>query len=459
MTEKNTTEVEVMPPHDLETEKAVIWHMIHRSQSLTQSRPIRPGIFYDERNAIIGEQVLELSQGLGPEEGIDLLILSHYLQEIDLLERAGGPGYLADVCSQDYYDSAVSLNQYLTILDELYMRRQHRRIGQRLIEASGNLHQDPQEIAQKTAELMTRGATPPDLQTDASARSNVTVALVQAAYAEAKELAQSGRKYAGIDTGFHQLSDRLNGLRKAELTILGARPSIGKTTLALQIACHAARHESVRVGILSLEMSQAQIGRRLIDLLGGLDPNRHGRGLLTPEEELLKGAAETELGTMDIRIYSGCQQIDALTSVLMANPEIDLWIVDHLHLIRGADRNSRHDEITGFCQILKDITITQDVPILCLAQLNRKLEERADKKPMVEHLRESGSIEECADNVLLLWRPGCYPELLRQDPQFKTLVEIYATKLRYGQPGTVFLDWENDRAIFLNEQIKRPQFI
>ena len=430
--------------------------MIFHSNKLKTSLPVRSEIFYDERNRILADVILELLTSFDEDEGLDPVILNHHLGELQLLDRVGGLVYLNDIYTEDLWGSAVNINQYVQILDKLHERRESRIAGYDLLRGSSDPQVCPQEIARQAQQRVEQAAPDPQL-VDQTSSSTTTVELVRAEYAAAKELAAAGRRYAGLDTGFIELSERLNGLRKSELTILGARPGVGKTTLALEIACHASRQEQARVGVISLEMSQAQIGRRVIDLLGGLDPARHARGLLNADEELRKSAAENELARMDLRVYSGCQHPEKLTEIVRSH-SCDLWIVDHLHMIRGERSSSRHNEITEYCQQLKDLTVGQEVPMLLLCQLNRDLEKTLDKRPHIEHLRESGSIEECADNVLLLWRPGIYPELIAREPGLETLVEINAAKLRYGVPGPIPLEWDPAKAIFKNRD-RRLEFV
>lgn len=413
--------------------------------------------FSDSRH----RQIFQALTGLQRQgRAADLIILGEELKREKALEDAGGYEYLAEIASQDGPNASIPSRalEYVQILRQYGQRRHLYRTSEEL-QQQVEREDSPEEVVQTLRRL----ADDPDFLPWSSEESNAHQIASETleAYEEAEKLHQSGRSYAGIDTGFGVLNNLLNGLRPAELTVLAARPSIGKTTLALQIALHAARSDDCAVGILSLEMSRPQLGARLSCFLGGTDPELQRRGSLEGEARDNYIEAVAELSRLPINIFCADRHIDQIAGRLSQPEKPDLWIIDHLHRIHGPG-NSHHEKITEQVGRIKDLAVDYNVPILLLAQLNRSCEDRPDKKPQLSDLRESGSIEEHADNCLMIHRPGFYASERAKrpdDPNIASEVYLLAEKTRFGPVGEVPLRWDPNSAQFANEDHYREPSI
>lgn len=279
------------------------------------------------------------------------------------------------------------------------------------------------------------------------------------AHNRAKALADQGRTFAGLDTGFEMLNDALNGLCPGELTVLGARPSIGKTTLALQMAVNVAKQDKVKVGIVSLEMTRTQMGTRIACIEASLNPEKQRKGLLTDQEAERFVEATKVIARLPMCFYCEDRTIEGIAERIRREKDVALWIVDHLHRIVGGTAERDHERLGGYAHALADLAVTSQKHILLVSQLNRGSEDKADHRPQISDLRGSGSIEEHAVNVLLLHRPGFYTDMREQfkgkgkEAELAALIgvaEIHAEKLRFGLVGMRDLAWDQHTASFKN---------
>ena len=286
----------------------------------------------------------------------------------------------------------------------------------------------------------------------------------RADYEAAHERHLQGIPYAGIDLGFREVNDFLNGACPEEMTVGAARPSIGKTTLFWQLALHAARNGS-RVAGISLEMSRRQVGGLLLRLQAGLRPEGLRKGNLSDEAVQRMGVADGELRAMPITVVDqvpmDIDQVRATMLGIEAMGHVDLWVIDYLQLITNDASDGQLDIIS---RVLKTLTLELSTHVFLLSQLNRDCERRSDKRPSMADLRGSGGIEQNANNVVMIHRPGFYPELIREcrrrakengndagDAVAKLIghVELIFTKTRNGPTGeTKGVAWNRDRARF-----------
>jgi len=285
---------------------------------------------------------------------------------------------------------------------------------------------------------------------------NEIVPDVRRAFEAAKE---SDREWAGLDCGFKKINDKLNGLCQAELTILAARPSIGKTRLAMQMAKNVAINEGEAVGIFSLEMSKRQLGQYMVCAEAGVDLNRFRAGKVDMVEQQKLVEAEAKVSRLPIHIDDTTAltipKLIAGTERLMDKANVKLIVIDYLQLMAGPGDggNEKFDLIS---QGLKNFSKEFNIPVLCLSQLNRAVEARPDKRPHIGDLRDSGAIEQNAVNVLLIYRPGHYEELMekcKNDHDAAALerqADILAEKTRFGPTGTIRLAWNSANASFEN---------
>ena len=201
--------------------------------------------------------------------------------------------------------------------------------------------------------------------------------------------------------------------------------------------------------LLTTEMTQRQIGSRMACILAGIDPLRQQHGQLSAYDRERFVHAVSEYALLPINVFGDARSMPEIERRLRQDEGAGLWVIDHLHRIQGSPSKSSHERLTDFVFRIKDLALELEVPILLLAQLNRNVEARTDKKPQLGDLRESGAIEEHADNVIMIYRPGHYRDL--RDRGFaETEVLILAEKTRFGPVGTFPLVWVPDRAMFAN---------
>ena len=255
------------------------------------------------------------------------------------------------------------------------------------------------------------------------------------------ELAQSGQDIPGLSTGLRDLDKKINGLNKSDLVLIAARPGMGKTSIALNIALNVAKKTDKTVAFFSLEMSREQLVMRLISNESFVDNQKLVTGNLTEEEWGKIGLASSALSQTDIRVDDNptitvaemnakCRRLDNLGLVL----------VDYLQLMNSANGKVNENRVLAVSEISRALKIMAkelSVPVICLSQLSRANESRADKRPMLSDLRESGAIEQDADEVLFLYRDDYYNE----NSEEKNVAECIVAKNRHGETGTVKLQW------------------
>ena len=278
-------------------------------------------------------------------------------------------------------------------------------------------------------------------------------------YAGMVILHEQGRHYAGLDCGFPDVNNMLNGFRVEEMTVLAARPSIGKTTMALQLAYNVAKIAGKHAGVWSSEMSRKQLGGRLLQIVSGVDADQFRKGCLTPMGKQLMMEAANILAALPMTIYETpgltVPRFCAMAEQLRARQDVGLLVIDHLHRMDGPG-NSAYERQSAISQGLRDYSLPTGSPhLLVLAQLSRKPEERPDKRPQLADLRDAGGIEQDAVNTLLLHRPGFYPEIRaqweRKGENVASLIshaELIAGKTRFGPTGEIMLQWDPTRARF-----------
>lgn len=403
-----------------------------------------PICFTDGRNLAIYNAAQALHAADTP---VEVLTVLGELQTAGTLTQAGGFDYVSNLAVAP--GRLANIRTYIGELKTAGRARQRVKVGQRL--ASADFHEDADELADAAA----RALMDPALRADADpALTGAGLAeLAAQTYDEAAALAASGRRFVGLDCGFDTLNDKLNGLCPGEFTVLAARPSIGKTTLAQQIALEAALRENAPVAFFSLEMTKAQVAGRFACLLGNIDPEAHRKGRLSPADHKRYVTALNTLASLPITVYTADRDsaaIDARVRSLKAAPPA-LVVVDHLHRLAERGSDSDHEKLGTAAHRLANLAVEQSTHVLLLSQLNRQCEDRPDKRPAIADLRGSGSIEEHAVNAILIYRPGHYEELRRQasDPDaLQCEVFLLCEKTRHAPVGSVPISWDAHLAKF-----------
>lgn len=426
-------------PHDLDAERAVLGAIaLDRSAlSLTQEL-ISAKDFYDSRHRRVFQVMAALVEN---NEAIDLLTLGNRLEQNGDLKAIGGRGDLAELLTT--VASSCNIGQHCRIVRDHSIRRQ-------LIELTAEIsrraygHEASEDLLRE-AERMLSG-----VDSSRDARTWCSLAdLAQETVEYVDQAAKRGKALIGIPTGYQALDTILGGWQRSDLVIIAARPSMGKTSLALGSALAAAKH-GARVGLLSLEMSRRQLGVRLHGMEAPLDVHALRTGRLTPEGWWLLADTASQLEPLTLWIDDSSmltvERIMAKARQLHMKHGLDLLIVDYLQLIQLEDPETRQQGIADASRKLKLLAKELDIPVLALSQLSRACELRPDKRPMLSDLRDSGAIEQDADVVLFLYRHEVYAP----ETDEKGIAEVLIRKHRNGPIGDRRLKFVDRFAAFEN---------
>ncbi len=428
-------------PHNKEAEQSIVGAMlVDKECSIVVFESITAEDFYIEanKNIFLAEQRL-----FDRDEPIDIITVSEELRAEDKLEAVGGIEYLAYLATT--LPTTANLKQYIDIVKDKTVLR-------RLIKASSeilDLSYAPGAESEMASEEASRRIF--DLMDSQSSRGIVHIkdALIQA-HETLVNLYENKGKISGVPTGFTALDRKLFGLQKASLVMLAARPGVGKTSFALNIAVHAAVKENVTVALFSLEMSSAQLISRIMSSHMLIDSDHLRSGELTDSDWDKIAVSLNELGNAPIYINDSTDvslsDIRAKCRRLKIEKNLGLIVIDYLQLMQGPKSESREKEIAAISRSLKKLAIELDIPIIALSQLSRAVEKRADRKPMLSDLRESGSIEQDADIVIFLDREDMY----NPETENKNVADCIVAKHRQGETGTIQLGWNGQFTKFMN---------
>ena len=426
-----------VPPHSIEAEMSVLGGlMLSNERWFDVAEVVQPGDFYRAQHQIIFEAMAVLAED---DEPLDAVTVSERLQAKGLLERAGGLTYLGEIV--DSTPGASNVVAYAKIVRERSTLRQMIAAANRISEMafvtegreSGELLDMAEQEVFRISEGRLREGGP----------EKVT-GLLTKAVEKVEELFATKQRITGLSTGFHDLDDRTAGLQKADLVIVAGRPSMGKTSLAMNIAEHAAMESGKAVLVFSMEMPAEQLVMRMLASLGRIDFANLRTGNLKDEDWSRFTSAVSMLKDKQLFI----DDTPALTPNEMrsrarrvarqAENGIGLIVVDYLQLMRTAGGSeNRTNEISEISRSLKSIAKELGCPLIALSQLNRGLENRTDKRPVMADLRESGAIEQDADLILFIYRDEVYNE---NSPD-KGTAEIIIGKQRNGPIGAIRLSF------------------
>ena len=432
---------EKLPPHDADAEEAVVGSLLIDGEAINRiASLVQPQDFYRERNRWSFEACESLYHR---GEAINQISVARELSLKERLNEVGGPGYLSHLVAA--VPTSVHVEHFARIVNRTATMR-------RLIQAAGDIATigyadtpDTEQALQQAEDLLFR------VRNTHVTRDFVTIREVLDQYLEETVgLDPMDRGVAPIPTGFTDIDSALGRLQRGDLFILAARPSIGKSTLAMNIARNAAGQGAV-VGVLSLEMSREQLALRLLSAEANVDSHLLRLGLLG---DSAMNRVVTGIGALsDLAIYmddSPAQTVLEMRSKLRrlhTGRGIDLVVVDYLQLISGRDNrnDNRVQELSDITRQLKAIARDLNVPVIALSQLSRAIEQRPDHHPQLSDLRESGSIEQDADVVAFIHRDDKYvtPERWEQqhptDPYPENLAQLIIAKNRHGPTRTVHL--------------------
>jgi replicative DNA helicase len=397
-------------------------------------------MFYQPAHQHIFEAMVSLTAEGCP---IDNVTLVDKLRRASTLEKVGGAAYLAELVAD--VASAANVRHHVGLVKEAALVRRIRE----LCISSARRCEDSTVTPGELLEEMSR--TICALAQGSKGGGFVELPEVYKETLNAiDDQAKDPTALAGISTGFTDLDNLTGGLYRGETIILAARPSMGKTSLALAIA-RAAMHNGHAVGVFSLEMPKKQLGMRLLSASARVDVRHLRGGRLSPEEwdRLARAAQATAVGMihMNDNAVRTLAQVQAQARLLKTTKGLDLLIIDYLQLLEGPDgkrRDGRHQEVSDISRSLKLLAMDLDIPILVLSQLSRAVEARKPPIPMLADLRESGAIEQDADVVMFIYREDVYD----QNSERKGLADIIVGKQRNGPLGRVTLSFVDQFAAF-----------
>ena len=432
-----------VPPNDIEAEQAIIGSMLtDRDAVISAIEVLKPQDFYREDNKTIYEAILNL---YSRSEPVDIITVRAELESMGKLDNVGGLEYLAEL--PEKVPTTANASKYIKIVEEKSTLRNLIKTANEIIELGYNPTEDVDDIMEG-AEKKIFNIMQDKEQKSYSPLKDVLVE----SFTKLEELYNRKQHITGVPSGFTDLDYRTAGFHGSELILIAARPAMGKTAFALNIASNAALRANVPVAVFSLEMSKEQLVNRILSSESMVDSNKIRTGKL--EEDDWSKLAETigplSEGEMYIDDTPGISitEIRAKCRKLKIEKNIGLVVIDYLQLIQGTGKRngSREQEISEISRSLKILAKELDVPVIALSQLSRAAEQRPDHRPMLSDLRESGAIEQDADIVMFLYRDDYY----NQDSEKKNIAEVIIAKHRGGSTGTVELLWLGNYTKFVN---------
>ena len=432
-----------VPPNDIEAEQAIIGSMLtDRDAVISAIEVLKPDDFYREDNKTIYEAILNL---YNRSEPIDIITVRAELESMGRLDNVGGLEYLAEL--PEKVPTTANAMKYIKIVEEKSTLRNLIKTANEIIELGYNPTEDVDDIMEGAEKKIFNIMQ----DKDQKGYSPLKDVLVES-FTKLEELYNRKQHITGVPSGFTDLDYRTAGFHGSELILIAARPAMGKTAFALNIATNAALRANVPVAVFSLEMSKEQLVNRILCSESMVDSNKVRTGKLDEEDwtklaETIGPLSEAEM-YIDDTPGINIMEIRAKCRKLKIEKNIGLVVIDYLQLIQGTNKRngSREQEISEISRSLKILAKELDVPVIALSQLSRAAEQRPDHRPMLSDLRESGAIEQDADIVMFLYRDDYYNE----DSEKKNIAEVIIAKHRGGSTGTVELLWLGNYTKFVN---------
>ena len=433
-----------IPPQNIEAEQAVIGAIFLEPASLTLASEILiPEDFYRAAHQKIYKVMLSLAD---KGEPVDLVTVTSELANAKILEEVGGVSYLSDIANS--VPTAANIEYYAKIIEEKSILR-------RLIRTATTIAQDGYSREDEVEALLTdaeKTIMEVAQRKNAGAFKNIKDVLVET-YDNIETLHNQVGEITGIPTGFVELDRMTAGFQRNDLIIVAARPSVGKTAFALNIAQNVATKTDENVAIFSLEMGAEQLVMRMLCAEGNINAQALRTGSLTPEDWSKLTMAMGSLSNSGIYIDDTpgirINEIRSKCRRLKQESGLGMILIDYLQLIQGSSSSSkenRQQEVSEISRTLKQLARELKVPVIALSQLSRGVEQRQDKRPMMSDIRESGSIEQDADIVAFLYRDDYYDK----ESENKNIIEIIIAKQRNGPVGTVSLAFVKEFNKFVN---------
>ena len=434
----------MVPPNSVEAEISVLGAMLQDREAVLQAvEQLFPEDFYQPEHREIFKVMAEMNRQQMP---IDLVTLQAELSRRGLLDGVGGNAYLVKIYGD--VPTTANVHAYIKLVHEMSTLR-------RLIGACQEITRECYSQNKEVPEIMA-GAEKAIFDIVMKRQDGEALRPLQEglgkAYEIIEEQAKHPNEYTGTPTGFIDLDSMLTGLHPGELIIVGARPAMGKTSFAMNIAEHAAVNKGKTVAVFTLEMPREQIALRMLCSDARVDMQRVRKGTLEDEDwfKLAKSLGPLSAAPMyidDTSALSPTQLRSRCLRLMMDKGGLDLVVIDYLGLMRSDGRaENRNMEVSEISRRLKAIALELKIPIIACAQLSRANKDRQDKRPMLSDLRDSGSIEQDADVVMFLHREEYYDK----ETEDKNIGEVIVSKQRSGPLGTVKLAWLSEFTTFAN---------
>ncbi|MFH1314886.1 MAG: replicative DNA helicase [Candidatus Uhrbacteria bacterium] len=441
---------ERIPPQNLEAEQSLLGSIfIDQDAMIKVGDAVHPEDFYRDAHRIIYETIVYL---FARHEPIDLLTVGNRLEETNKIKDIGGRAYLVELSNA--VPTAAHVENYAGIVQKKATLRRLLQSASEIMAMGFDENEDVEATLDKAERTLFAVSQKFIKKTFISVRH-----VLADAFERIDQLHKDRGQLRGITTGFTDLDEILGGLQKSDLVVLAARPSVGKTSLALDIARAAALKAKVPVGLFSLEMSKEQLVDRMICAEANVDLWKLRTGRLSDRDDDFPRIGQA-LGTLSeapifIDDTPGANVMEIRTKARRLQTEhgLGLVVIDYIQLMESRGRSdNRVQEVSEITRSLKGIARELDVPVLALSQLSRAVEMNKPAIPRLAHLRESGSIEQDADVVMFIYRKSADRSYDPEDlaPEEKNLAEIHIAKHRNGPTGMVKLTWQKTCACFRN---------
>lgn len=441
-----------VPPNDIEAEQAILGSMLTDKDAVSAAmESLKKEDFYREDNKAIFEAMINL---YNRPEPIDIITVKDELQSIGKFEVVGGLEYLADL--PEKVPTTANVEKYIKIVEEKSILRSLIKTSNELITLGYDETQDVDFLMDQAEKKIF------DLMQDRNQTGFYPIKDVLIdSFAQLERLYNQKQGITGVPSGFSELDLRTAGFHNSELIILAARPAMGKTAFALNIATNASVRSNVPILIFSLEMSKEQLVNRILCSEALIDSNKLRTGKIEENDwvkivDVLNPLSEAEIYIDDTAGIS-ITEIRAKARKLKLEKNIGLIVIDYLQLIQGSGNKkigSREQEISEISRSLKILAKELNIPVIALSQLSRAAEQRSDHRPMLSDLRESGSIEQDADIVMFLYRDDYYNE----ESESKNIAEVIIAKNRSGSVGTAEVLWMSNYTKFANIEKYREEY-
>ena len=420
-----------IPPHSVEAEQSVLGSiLLDKDAMISVSETLIPEDFYKEAHRVIYECMLKLYNN---QSEIDLITLADELRDQGYLDDIGGIAYITSLST--IVPTTSNIKYYINIVKEKSISRQLISAANDIINLgydSSTKVEDVLENAEKKIFDISQERTTNDFQPINQVLTE-TLSRLEKLYEEKSDV-------TGLTTGFRDLNKKINGLQRSDLLLIAARPAMGKTAFALNLVQNAALKGDASVAVFSLEMSKEQLVQRMVAAQSSVELKKIKNGTLDAHDlpRITDGMAVLSGAKIHIDDTPGIKisELRSKCRKLKIEKGLDLVLIDYLQLMEGEGQNeSRQQEIAKISRSLKILAKELDCPVVALSQLSRAPEQRADHRPMLSDLRESGSIEQDADIVMFLYRDEYY----NPDTEKKNIGEVIVAKNRHGETGTVEL--------------------